>query len=174
MNLRAQQRGFVLQTILGAIVVLIVAGTFLYTRTHDHLLMSNSVSLQGVASTRATLGVESAIALLKQSVPSGLQTLAPCHISETLAACAGSARVFPLIPPVDNGPADLSAGGGWQFQVDAYVRTNDAGLQPQLLLVSTGYYGYNGSPNQLSSVVQVEMSMPTNGVPGCSGYCGAN
>ena len=174
MNLRAQQRGFVLQTILGAIVVLIVAGTFLYTRTHDHLLMSNSVSLQGVASTRATLGVESAIARLKQAVPPCLLTLPPCHISETLITCAGSARVFHLITPLDNGTADLSAGGGLQFQVDGYVRTNDAGLQPQLLLVSTGFYGYNGSPNLLSSVVQVELSLPTNGVPGCTGYCGAN
>jgi hypothetical protein len=174
MNLRAQQRGFVLQTILGAIVVLIVAGTFLYTRTHDHLLMSNSVSLQSIAATRATLGVENAIAQLKRFVPPGLQSLTPCHISEPLTTCAGSLRVFTVIPLVDNGTADLSAGGGRQYQVDGYLRTNDAGLQPQLLLVSTGYYGRTGSENLLSSVVMVELSMPTNGSSGCTGYCGAN
>ena len=175
MNIQSQQRGFVLQTILGAIVVLIVCGTFLYTRTHDHLLMSTSVSLQSIAANRATLGMESAIAALKQSVPSGVATLTPCHISETLATCAGSGRRFQFIPLVDNGlTVDLSTGGGRQFQVDAYVRTNDAGLQPMLLLVSTGYYGYTNSENQLSSVLQVEMSMPTNGGGGCSGYCGAN
>jgi len=175
MNLQAQQRGFVLQTVLGAIVVLIVAGTFLYARSHDHLLMSTSVSVQGIAATRATLGMESALAQLKQNVPTGLMTLSPCRLSEALTACSGSSRMFPVIARLDNGTADLSTGGGLQFQVDGYVRTNDDGLQPRLLLVSTGYYGYGGPQNQLlSSVVQVELSVPLNGVPGCSGYCGAN
>jgi hypothetical protein len=173
MNLRHQQRGFVIQTILGAIVVLVVAGTFLYIRTHEHLIMSSSVRLQTIAASRATLGAEQTIAQLKQFVPPGLQSLPACHVSESLATCVSTGRVYPF-PALDNGAADLGAGGGLQYQVSAFVRTNDAGLQPQLLLLSTGYYGYNGSPHLMSSLLQVELSMPGTGMSGCTGYCGAN
>ena len=39
---------------------------------------------------------------------------------------------------LDNGALDLFTGGGMQHQVNLFVRTNAAGLQPRLLVVATG------------------------------------
>lgn len=177
MKQKRQQRGFILQTVIGAIVILVVGGTFLYMRTHEHLMMTGAVRLQTIAASRATLGVETAIAQLKQQVPSSVTTLAPCHISETLAACTPG-RVASLLD-LDNGTGvDLSAGGGRQYHVNVFLRTNDAGLQSRLLLVSDGFYGYRyagvDSPNLISSQLQVELSMPISGTGGSivTGYSG--
>ncbi len=177
MKQKRQQRGFILQTVIGAIVILVVGGTFLYMRTHEHLMMTGAVRLQTIAASRATLGVETAIARLKQAVPPSILMLAPCKISENLAACTPARMVSYL--DLDNGTApDLSTGGGRQYHVNVFLRTNDAGLQSRLLLVSDGYYGFHyplgDSPNMISSQLQVEISMPLSGTGGSivSGYAG--
>lgn len=169
MKHKRQQRGFILQTVIGAIVILVVGGTFLYMRTHEHLMMTGAVRLQTIAASRATLGVETAIAQLKQAVPTSISTLAPCHISQALTSCTPASFL-----DLDNGAPDLSTGGGRQYHVNVFLRTNDAGLHSRLLLVSDGFYGYLNSPNLISSQLQVELSMPLSGSGGSivTGYSG--
>src|SRR5215472_16428405 len=170
MRTERAQAGFVLQVALGAIVILVVIGSFLYTRTEEHLQTSAAVRLQAIASSRATLAAEMAVEELKQSTPIGLSTLAPCPLTQAISTC--SALAFATL---DNGAPDLSTGGGMQYQVNLFVRTNAAGLQPRLLVVANGFYGYNGSPNLISAQVQVELSMPSTGAGTFStGYAGGS
>jgi hypothetical protein len=170
MRVERAQAGFVLQVALGAIVILVVIGSFLYVRTEEHLQTTVAVRLQAIASSRATRAAEQAVAQLKLASPLGLSTLAPCPLSQSLGAC--SALAFATL---DNGSGDLATGGGLQYQVNLIVRTNDAGLQPRLLVVSNGFYGYSGSPNLISAQVQVELSMPSSGLGTFStGYAGGS
>src|SRR5215831_7546550 len=94
MKLHRSEAGFVLQVVLGAIVILLVTGSFLYVRTEEHLQMSAAVRLQAIASSRATLAAEQVIAQFKRQTPLGLSSLGPCRISEDLAACASGGRVI--------------------------------------------------------------------------------
>jgi hypothetical protein len=142
----------------------------LYVRTEEHLQMSAAVRLQAIASSRATMAAEEVIAQFKRTTPSALSTLAPCRTSQILTSCSSVSVAW-----LDNGTPDLGAGGGLQYQVNAFVRTDDAGLHPRLLLVSTGYYGYNGSPNLISAQVQVELSLPLSGAGvSTTGYAGGS
>jgi len=170
MRSKRAQAGFVLQVALGAIVILVVIGSFLYVRTEEHLQTSTAVRLQAIASSRATRAAELAVAQLKQSAPLGLTTLAPCPLTQDISTCSSLA-----FAALDNGAPDLATGGGLQHQVNLFVRTNAAGLQPRLLVVANGFYGYSGSPNLISAQVQVELSMPSGGLGTFStGYAGGS
>lgn len=171
MKIARAQAGFVLQVALGAIVILVIVGSFLYARTEEHLQTVTAVRLQQIAGSRAIRGAEMAIANLKTSSPAALSTLTPCPLTTLVDNCPSI-----LYATLDNGlGGDLSTGAGQQYQVNLVVRTNAANLQPRLVVVSTGYYGYVGSPNQISAQVQVELSMPSDsGGSSSTGYAGGS
>lgn len=171
MRVKRAQAGFVLQVALGAIVILVIIGSFLYTRTEEHLQTVTAVRLQQIAGSRATRGAELAVAQLKQSTPIGLTSLLPCAPPTTIDNCPSIS-----FATLDNGPGgDLATGGGSQYQVNLVIRTNAAGLQPRLLVVSNGFYGYTGSPNLITAQVQVELSVPSgSGGTFSTGYAGGS
>lgn len=170
-----RRRGFVMVLVLVVIAALAVLASALYLEAESNLITAQSVTAQQIATSRADLGLQTAIARLRSANLGGVnvEALVPCDLTQRNNdpfECPASSTIrSPQITgalPFDAGNAQsLAQGGGLQYAYVIYARSLPAatGIAPTGLLTirAIGYYGYSPTdPKLVTSIVEAEL-MPT-------------
>ncbi|MBI5545322.1 MAG: hypothetical protein HY901_15640 [Deltaproteobacteria bacterium] len=173
-------RGYVLLLVLLVTAILTVVVTSVYVQAENNLVTAQSVTAQQYATSRAELGLQTAIARLRQPGYGGivLNAFTPCDLT-TLGDDPFNCPSPPAVQvgPIDNGTGTpLVAGGGLQYSYVIYQRqypANQALMVPGLLSIrAVGFYGYAGNPTTVEAIVEADIQPSKNkGVdaPGCTG-----
>ena len=141
---RRPRRGFVLLVVLAAAAVLSLIAAFIYSRTENQLLLSISMRGQSMASARATLAAERALAILRgfrtaNAPPPGLTVILPMT---DYATAVTNGQILPFGSANYDLPGiDISGGNGAQWCTELWVLNRGPGIPPWLVVEAWGFYG---------------------------------
>ena len=154
-----RQRGWILLVVLAMLLMLSLIVTGLFVQSSEHLMTTRSVSGQQVAVQRAEEGLQVAMQAIRGREITMSSTTNYCN--EQLAAdCPAGDRYS--IPPVNKGSAlDLREGGGLQYEYHIIRRQQPGVPVTRFVIQSVGYYGYQGSKNMITAVVEADVDMGT-------------
>jgi Tfp pilus assembly protein PilX len=160
-------RGWIMLAVLGLLLLVTMIATGLYTQSEQHLFTTKAMAAQQVAVQRAEQGFQIALQGVRASTIPVTSITQFCNT--TLAQdCPTTARY--TILPVDNGTVlGLSQGGGLQYQYYIIRRNLPGTPVNRYVIQSVGFYGFSGTPNIVSSIVEGDVDVGTSNPGGLSG-----
>lgn len=156
-KLGRRRGGWVLLMVLAMLLMLTLLVTGLFMQSSEHLMTTRSVAGQQIAVQRAEAGLQVALAGIRGRQITMTATTPYCN--QVMAIdCPASDRYSIL--PVDSGSTlDLREGGGLQYEYHVIRRQQPGVPTARFVIQSVGYYGYVGSRNLVSAVVEADIDL---------------
>lgn len=180
---KRRQGGWILIVVMMILLLLGLSVAGYYSETESHLFTGQSIAAYQLAATRAERGAQEAIAMLRAGSLPVANITGVCNDTppnDPLVTCA--APGMGILRPAgiaDNGSgADLTNGGGLQFNYVIYRPAAFAGTQNLFAVRAIGYFGYTLTSNVLyTSELEVMVEIGTNTTDPCAnaqdyGGCG--
>jgi hypothetical protein len=157
LKLRRRQGGWVLLMVLAMLLMLSLLVAGLFAASSEHQMTTRSISGQQVAVQRAEEGLQVALQAIRGRQITMAATTNYCN--QPLAAdCPAGDRHS--LPAVDKGTTlDLREGGGLQYEYHVVRRQQPGAPIARFVVQSVGFYGYAGSRNLISAIVEADVDM---------------
>ena len=169
-----RQRGWVLLLVLMITAVMLVTVSAIYSEAEASLATSYAITGQQMATSRAQMGIEVALARLRKVDYDTIQVpnMHPCYLPSYNYDPEQCPPALEIVGPVDctwftpacaDATVPLVQGGGLQYKYVVYMREIDptTGRIPSgsvITVRSTGYYGYSlVDPRLVTSVIEADV-----------------